>query len=622
MTFPNKLNNNNIMVKHLLTLTAALVLAASAQARIIEAGEGQTWWGYFNESDFSTRESLIGTGSAMALMAGIYIPANHESLKGATIKAVRVYVKESVVSNLSDMKIWISSDVPNKVDEADYVQGDLGTITADANDFSLTTPYEIGSEGFYIGYYVNSSTGYFLRCGGTDAANSFWVGNPASNMSWQDLYGNGFGKLAFQILIEGATFSDYCATAEDFGANYIVQGEESTIPITLTNLGKEAITSISYTIATEGGDVTPERTLPVGNLAFNNSTVVNVPFTADEEARRHKKTFTITKVNGEENTAQDKIAEGEVISLTQRFTLKPVIEEFTGTWCGYCPRGAVGMQKIHELYGDQVVQIAVHNGNGDPMQIGAYSDVIRDYVDGYPSSVTNRHWIADPSFSSLKNVLSVVFKETVPASIELSAEWKTAEQKAVIFNTKTKFGYSDDNTKFGIAFVLTEDGLTGTGSSWAQTNYYSGMTTSQAGTDMAWWCKQGSSVTGVEYNHVAVAGWNVRSGGTNSVSATINANEEQEYTYTGTIPSTSLSLIQDKTKLKAIALLIDRTNGIIVSAAQTTIAEDATGIGSVSSKDEVPAAFYSIDGRKLTSAEKGINIIRMTDGTVKKVLVK
>jgi hypothetical protein len=262
------------MMKHLLTMTAALLLAVSAQARIIEAGEGQTWWGYFNEGDFSTRESLLGTGSAMALMAGIYIPENHQSLKGATIKAVRVYVKGTVVSNLSDMKIWISKELPNKVDDADYVQSDLGTITADANDFSLTTPYEIGSEGFYIGYYVNSSTGYFLRCGGTDARNSFWVGNPTSNMSWQDLYGNGFGKLAFQILVDGAVFNDCCATAEDFGPSYVVQGEESTVPITLTNLGKQAITSISYTIATEGGGVTPERTLAVGNLAFNNSSVI------------------------------------------------------------------------------------------------------------------------------------------------------------------------------------------------------------------------------------------------------------------------------------------------------------------------------------------------------------
>ncbi len=610
------------MVKRLLTLTAVLVLAVSAQAEIIEPEENQVWWGYFSESDFSTGDNLIGTGSAMALMTGIYVPANHDNLQGATIKAIRVYFDGSVISSLSNLKVWISKKLPSNVDDADYVQNVKAILTADANDVILNIPYEIGSEAFYVGYYVNSSTGYFVRCGGTDTANSFWIGNPASNMGWTDLNGNGFGKLAFQILVEGGNFNNYAATAADFGPSYMVQGEESTVPITITNMGKEAITSISYTIATEGGDVTPEETLSVGNLAFNSSKVIDVPFPADEEARKYKKTFTITKVNGEENEAQDNSAEGEVITLTERFTLKPVIEEFTGTWCGWCPRGMVGMEKIHELYGDQVVQIAVHSGNGDPMEISAYSSVVNDYVDGFPSSMTNRLYYSDPSFSNLKSVLSAVFKRITPASIELSAEWKTAEQKAVIFNTKTKFGYSDEKTKFAIGFVLTEDGLTGTTTKWAQTNYYSGVSTSQAGTEMAWWCKQGSSVKGIEYNHVAVAGWTVKSGLTNSVNATIDAGKEQEYTYTATIPSASLSLIQDKTKLKAIALLIDRTDGTIVNAAQTTIAEDATAIGSVSSQDEVPATFYSIDGRKLTNAEKGINIIRMTDGTVKKVLVK
>ena len=102
------------MMKHLLTMTAALLLAVSAQARIIEAGEGQTWWGYFNEGDFSTRESIIGTGSAMALMAGIYIPENHQSLKGATIKAVRVYVKGTVFSLMG---------IPERAEEGEYKYG-------------------------------------------------------------------------------------------------------------------------------------------------------------------------------------------------------------------------------------------------------------------------------------------------------------------------------------------------------------------------------------------------------------------------------------------------------------------------------------------------------------------
>lgn len=273
------------------------------------------------------------------------------------------------------------------------------------------------------------------------------------------------------------------------------------------------------------------------------------------------------------------------------------------------------MEKIHETYGDQVVQIAVHSS--DPMEISAYSSILNTFCDGYPSSVTDRTYVADPSFSSLKSVLATAFQRVAPASISLYAEWDSEAQKKVIFKTKTRFSYSDDNGQYGIAFVLVEDGMKGTGSSWAQANYYSGQTSTG---DMAWWGKQGSSVSGVEFNHVAVAGWSVQNGVNNSVKATITAEEEQEYTYTATPPTSSP--IQDKTKLKAVALLIDRTNGTIVNAAQSAIVDFATDIKTVDNGQLATdnGAVYDLGGRKLSTSKKGINIIRMTDGTVKKVL--
>ena len=57
------------MKKLLLIVAAALLLAAGAQARIINPGENQVWWGYFNESDFESGDYTIGTGQAMTLMA-------------------------------------------------------------------------------------------------------------------------------------------------------------------------------------------------------------------------------------------------------------------------------------------------------------------------------------------------------------------------------------------------------------------------------------------------------------------------------------------------------------------------------------------------------------------------
>lgn len=600
------------MKKLLLMVAAALLLAAGAQARIINPGENQVWWGYFNESDFESGDYTIGTGQAMTLMAGIYIPANHPQLGSASIQAIRVYLPGNVISNLSNMKIWISKELPSKITEADFTQTTLGTLVAGANDFKLRTPYEVNNEGFYIGYCVKSTTGYFIRCGGTDAANSFFVGNPEAGMSWSDLNGNGLGKLAFQILVEGGNFPSNCVTAQDFGQPMVLQGEDASVPVTFTNLGKDPIETISYTISTEGGSTTDEKELSLNSLPLNGQKTVAIPFASEQETRKFQKTLTITQVNGKPNTASKNTATGFLITLKDKKPVTPVIEEFTGTWCGWCPRGMVGMEKVHEQYGDQVVQIAAHSG--DVMAISDYQSVISTFTEGYPNSITDRRYMADPSFSSLQEVLKMSFARLTQASIALSAEWDSEEQKGVVFNTTTRFAYSEEGGKYGIAYVLVEDGLKGTGSNWAQANYYSGNGTGE----MAWWGKQGSSVSGVEYNHVVVAAWSALNGVDGSVDPVIDADTPQEYSYTASIESKSL--IQDKTKLKAIVLLIDRVSGQIVNAAQSPISDYGTGIETV--RDAQRAAnseIYDLSGRQITNH-------RLTKGLYikggKKVLIK
>ena len=600
------------MKKLLLMVAAALLLAVGAQARIINPGENQVWWGYFNESDFESGDYTIGTGQAMTLMAGIYIPANHPQLGSASIQAIRVYLPGNVISNLRNMKIWISKELPSKISEADFTQTTLGSLVANANDFKLRTPYEVNNEGFYIGYSVKSTTGYFIRCGGTDAANSFFVGNPEAGMSWSDLNGNGLGKLAFQILVEGGNFPSNCVTAQDFGQSAVLQGQEASVPVTFTNMGQDPIETISYTISTEGGSTTDEKELALNSLPLNGSKTVAIPFSSDQEARKYQKTITITQVNGKPNTASKNTASGFLISLKEKQPVTPVIEEFTGTWCGWCPRGTVGMEKVHDAYGDQVVQIAAHNG--DPMAISEYQSVINAYTSGFPNSITDRQYEADPSFSSLKEALNMSFDRMALASIGLSAEWESNEKKKVVFNTTTRFGYSEENGQYGIAYVLVEDGLKGTGSDWAQANYYSGSGTG----DMAWWGKQGSSVSGVEFNHVVVAAWSALNGVNGSVDPVIDANSPQEYSYTASIASNSL--IQDKSRLKAVVLLIDRENGRIVNAAQSTISDYGTGIETVHDVQcAANSEIYDLSGRQIANRRltKGLYI---KDG--KKVLIK
>ena len=48
----------------------------------------------------------------------------------------------------------------------------------------------------------------------------------------------------------------------------------------------------------------------------------------------------------------------------------------------------------------------------------------------------------------------------------------------------------------------------------------------------------------------------------------------------------------------------------------------STGMGSIKATDKQPVIQYSLDGRKITIGQKGLSIIRSSDGTVKKVIIK
>lgn len=579
--------------------------------------EGQVWWGYMSETDLSTTNG-IGTGAAnIPFLAAIYVPANHDVIGGGKVKAVRVYVQSGLGKTMKNVSVWISANKPATLAAADYVQS-VASLTDGANDIVLDTPFDINGQAFYIGYAVTSSNAYPIMCCGTeDAPNAFLICSPG-NIGWTDLNGNDFGKLAFQILVDGVSLPSYSVSVDDFGTAYVVKGGTTTIPVTITNNGEETVNSISYTITT-GSNTTEEKTISVSGLQSLAKGKVDIEFAADADTKKLDKTLTITKVNGEANESANNTAHGALITMTEVLPNVPVVEEFTGTWCGWCPVGFEGMQYLHDTYGDQVVLIAVHSSSitgTDPMEISDYSSIL-NRVDGFPSSFINRTMDLYPHPYNFQIYMPQVLASTTLGGISVQAAWNSEDMKAIKIDTQTKFVYSEDNGNYGIAFVLVEDGLKGTGSSWSQNNYLSGNSDYM---DFKFWYESPSRVTGLEFDHVAVGAWNIANGLANSVSATIVADEIQDYSYTADI--TSKTVIQDKTKLKVVALLIDKSDGSIINAAQTTIDDYTTGINDASSDNAVETARYNINGHKINAPQHGVNIIRMSDGTVKKVVIK
>ena len=608
-------------------LSATLTATLGGETRSVkikfvngESAENQMWWGYMSEKNISNSDDGLGSSQAGTLDVAIFVPAAHNFVDGSTIKAIRFWLGNDLSKLSGDVKVWLSQVKPSNLSNATYIQTvPLSELKVGKNEIELETPYIVKDENLYIGYTCSFNERAFpIMFDETTGSNSFFYRHSKTN-EWEDL-SEDYGKLALQLLIEKDVFPEDCASVKNFGQNIVMKGESISVPIQITNTGKNDIHRITYTITTEGGGTTEEKTLNFSTpLTYNEPTTKYIYFDADDDTKKYSKMLTITKVNDVENQSAEKEARGTLITITEKPVVLPVVEEFTGTWCGYCPYGIVGMQAVHEEYGDQVVLIAAHSG--DIMEIGDYRPVINAFANGYPSSIINRTTSAYPQKSTLLYYVKQAQDITTQGSIELKAEWNDEKKENVNFIATSQFVYDDDSGDYGIAFVIVEDGLTGTGSSWAQSNYLSGGTVHE-NDEMEFWKNAGSKVTDLTYDHVAVAAWSIKNGVNGSVNSTIQANIPQTYNFKGELSKESLDLIQDKSKLTAIALLIDRTSGTIVNAAQAPISEMSTDITDLITNPTTIVGYYTIDGKRISTPVKGVNIVKYVDGSTKKIFVK
>lgn len=341
-----------------------------------------------------------------------------------------------------------------------------------------------------------------------------------------------------------------------------------------------------------------------------------------------EKTLTITKVNGVENEAAIKTASFNVYTVSELVERRVAVEEFTGTGCGWCPRGMVGMEKLRKQFGDKFVGIALHQYNSSDAMYIATNSYAKIGFTGAPSCAIDRRYITDPYYGEGDDVaddFNAVLAIPALAGIEVVGSWNSdstqVEAKATVQSLV-------DGADYNVEFVLVADGLTGTTSAWNQSNYYYQYTRTQVEADLAIFASGGkygtSTIKGWTFNDVAisssyVSGVNKATGFTN-----LQSTEEGVSEYTLGLPTKAALLnALKKDQIYVVALLVAK-DGTIVNSAKTLVkgyGED-TGISAVTSQTAAPQVSYSLDGRQLQGRQKGLNIVRMSDGSVRKVIVR
>ncbi len=583
--------------------------------------EELVWWGYVGIDECSG----IGVEEPSTYDCATFYPGNDPTAGGKTIHAVRFNLG---TTNVKNVKVWIAESLPNSI-KTDVLQ--LANVTnpvVGLNEVTLDTPYTIPSTGVYVGYTFTitkvetEEDAYPVYCGGSNKSRSLILRYTSS--SWQTL--SGYGRLFLQLQLSGEFpyKNAVSSSVKNLGESIAAIGGTATAYLSLTNQGTHPVNSFDYTITTDGV-ASAEQHIDLQNpLDFSITRVFNIDVKGDDVAGTKTKTLTVTKVNGVPNEYDTTVEPVFAMSTVSQIVPKSVVvEEYTGTTCGWCPRGIVGMEKIRRAFGDKAIGIAIHRYTGksnDAMYIGTYSQVS---FSGAPSARINRGPEVDPYYGSRYNIADDInFELAIPAkaAIDVTGLW-SADYKKVHATSTIKNVLPGE--KYKIEYVLIADSLTGKTKPWRQDNYYDksyGQYTSasQLPEDLRFLFNIGPSFYPV-FNDVAI---DVVKSAQTTAPGVLGLDETVENTCTLTMPSdVTLKAAITLERVAVVALLID-SKGSIANASRFYIKDvmpDAIVNASAPTSTEQR---YSLEGHRLQQAKKGLNIIRHADGTTRKVIVR
>lgn len=337
-----------------------------------------------------------------------------------------------------------------------------------------------------------------------------------------------YGVTSGTLALGGKVFNNGSSTITSYKLHY-QQGSNPEVVGNITGVSIAPFTSATVTAPTP---------LAMPSSLGDYPVKMWVELTGDTEATNDSGTTTVTAVNFMP-------------------TKKILAEEGTGTWCGWCPRGAVYMDSMAKTHPNNFSLIAVHNG--DPMVVAAYDSYLGSKIGGYPSMLIDRREELDPS--DLFDVYDEQKDYFGYADITLTDVPAPGFSYSLKATVKPAINLNGD---YRLAMVLVEDDVKGTESGYAQANYYSG----GASGNMGGYENKPSKVPAKDmvYNHVArmiVPGVN---GAAGSLPAAMTAGSNYDYTFNTTIPQP-----YHRNEMHAVVMLIRNSDGVVLNTQNKTV---------------------------------------------------
>jgi len=334
---------------------------------------------------------------------------------------------------------------------------------------------------------------------------------------------------------------------------------------TVENKGSNAITFLEITW-TDGEDTHTDEldniNIPVGGTYVFEHSVAAVLTSASALLID----VSIANPNGAaDGEVEDGLRSLLLTGVSSVPTKRVLVEEGTGTWCGWCPRGFVAMEHMDANYPETFIGIMVHNG--DPMVVSAHDS--NSGFNGFPGAHVDRR-LRNLSVSTNDFVAyhDAGTREVVPFEVEVMAVYNDADRSVSIEATATSYSLMEDmDLRFSI--IMVEDTVKGTGSTWNQANFYSSTAANLPLVGYGFnWQQEPNPIPAarMHYNEISRA----LLGGYNGQAGVLPVDWEDGQSFTQTF-SYTVPAISNPNNMRAVAILIDGDNGHILNAAKGSL---------------------------------------------------
>lgn len=418
--------------------------------------------------------------------------------------------------------------------------------------------------------------------------------------------------------------------------NFLKSNGTNNIMWAAYNKGSEDLEKYSFAVSVDGnelpGEITPDKALTQEGFVFNAN--VDMP---ELTVGEHTLGIKVKSMNGGEPTGNldDDYAETKFLAYKDaRAHQYNLVEHFTSQYCTYCPYGYEILRALQKSRED-IAWVAIH-GDMSQTQTDEYTleDGSATYIaslssTGYPSANFNRYYLNDSQVNSYGSLaLGLGYNQTEqaaemfsqiidmantdqPAFVRLDVESEfTAKDGKLTLTVKGKGvdGAADLLKNNVLTIYLTESGLQGrqlNNGRWIKTfdhdNVLRAIFTEPWGDNIVW---NGNNFEAT-YDVDVPSECNMENLRVVAFISNPFASVSEDHK--------SLIAADDITKLgvnQCVAL--DLVDGTTNSIANTVAPAESNTV----------VARYSIDGSKIVAPAKGVNIVKMADGTARKVVIK